>query len=1257
MAIASYHIWPGANLTYISHIFNQTIPDILKYNPEIRNQDSITSDTRINVPFSCDCLNGDFLGHTFVYKTVFGDTYRKVATGAFANLTTEYWLKRVNNYDPTNIPDYAMINVTVNCSCGDGEVSDDFGLFATYPLRRGENLSTVAVASGVPAELLEKFNPGLDFGSGSGIVFVPARDAQGKFPPLKTRSRGLSRRAIAGITVAAIVGATFFAVCLYFIFYRSKKIEEESFLQGSSDEHFNKNFRPPTMEKITESGPLFGVISPRPTGITVDKSVEFSYEELAKATNNFSLENKIGQGGFGSVFCGMLKGERTAIKKMDMQASKEFLAELKVLTHVHHLNLVRLIGYCVEGSLFLVYEYIENGNLGEHLRGSGWNPLSWSTRVQIALDAARGLEYIHEHTVPLYIHRDIKSANILIDKDFRAKVADFGLTKLTEVGSTSFHTRLVGTFGYMPPEYAQYGDVSPKVDVYAFGVVLYELISAKEAIVKTNEVITESKGLVALFEDVLHQSGAREGLCKVVDPKLGDDYPLESVCKVAHLAKACTHENPQLRPSMRSIVVALMTLSSSTEDWDIGSFYENQGLVHLMSGSCQLTQTTILHPSASFPSSPAKPHQLLPFKILKENKNLKDISQLVYRVESQMIFQGNRSFELVLGILVLNILWVGAKSQCSEGCDALASFYVWNGTNLTFISRSFSTTIKNILSYNPQITDPNIIRFQSRVNVPFSCSCVDGKFMGHQFALQVKNTTTYPRIVRFYYSNLTTVEKLQESNSYDPNNVPAKAIVNVPVNCSCGNSHVSKDYGLFITYPLRPNENLITIANDFNLPQKLLEDYNPEANFSRGSGLVFIPGKDQNGTYPPLRTSSSPTGISGGAIAGISVAAVFVVALLVACLYLIFYRGRKTEEASFLDLEPYKHSSHGHLHGPAKFENSSEGGPLNKGASPEAPKIKVDKSVEFSYDELANASDNFSTAYKIGQGGFASVFYGELRGEKAAIKKMDTQATKEFLAELKVLTHVHHLNLVRLIGYCIEGSLFLVYEYVENGNLSQHLRGLGKAPLPWSTRVQIALDAARGLEYIHEHTVPVYIHRDIKSANILIDKNFRAKVADFGLTKLIEAEGGSMQTRLVGTFGYMAPEYGQFGDVSPKIDVYAFGVVLYELISARQAITKASEIATESKGLVALFEAVLNEVDPREGIRKLVDPKLGDDYPLDSVWKVALLAKTCTHENPQLRPSMRSIVVALMTISSSTADWNIAAFYENQGLAHLMSGR
>lgn len=268
-----------------------------------------------------------------------------------------------------------------------------------------------------------------------------------------------------------------------------------------------------------------------------------------------------------------------------MQATQEFLAELKVLTHVHHLNLVRLIGYCTESSLFLVYEFIENGNLSQHLRGTGYEPLSWVERVQIALDSARGLEYIHEHTVPVYIHRDIKSANILIDKNTRAKVADFGLTKLTEVGGgTSLQTRVVGTFGYMPPEYARYGDVSPKVDVYAFGVVLYELISAKDAIVRSAESTSDSKGLVYLFEEALSAPDPKEGIRRLMDPKLGDDYPIDAILKMTHLANACTQEDPKLRPTMRSVVVALMTLSSTSEFWDMNALYENPGLVNLMSG-------------------------------------------------------------------------------------------------------------------------------------------------------------------------------------------------------------------------------------------------------------------------------------------------------------------------------------------------------------------------------------------------------------------------------------------------------------------------------------------------------------------------------------------------------------------------------------------------------------------------------------------------------------------------------------------------
>ncbi|KAF5814212.1 putative protein kinase RLK-Pelle-LysM family [Helianthus annuus] len=586
LALGSYYVQSGDELAQISLRFNiNNNNNILKYNPSIPNQDSLQAGQRINVPFSCGCINGDFLGHVFTYNIQSEDTYDKVAQKSYANLTTADWVQRFNSYDSFRIPDSGTLNVTVNCSCGDSLISKDYGLFVTYPLQPGETLDSVSSAANLSSDLIRRYNSGANLTTGSGLLYIPGR-AMMKMETIHPYQAGLSGGAIGGIVVGIVAVLLLLAGCFYFGYYKKKKAGSSSaLLKNAQVQLVPDQGRNGSLVRGSESsGGAVAGASPGLTGITVDKSVEFSYEELSTATDDFSLANKIGQGGFGAVYYAELRGEKAAIKKMDMQASREFLAELKVLTHVHHLNLVRLIGYCVEGSLFLVYEYIENGNLSQHLHGSGRDPLPWSTRVQIALDSARGLEYIHEHTVPVYIHRDIKSANILIDKNFHGKVADFGLTKLTEVGSNSLPTRLVGTFGYMPPEYAQYGDVSPKVDVYAFGVVLYELISAKEAIVKANGSVTESKGLVAMFEEVLSQPDPKDDLIKMIDPRLGENYPLDSVRKMAQLAKACTHENPQLRPSMRSIVVALMTLSSSTEDWDVGSFYENQNLVSLMSG-------------------------------------------------------------------------------------------------------------------------------------------------------------------------------------------------------------------------------------------------------------------------------------------------------------------------------------------------------------------------------------------------------------------------------------------------------------------------------------------------------------------------------------------------------------------------------------------------------------------------------------------------------------------------------------------------
>ncbi|KAM0890357.1 hypothetical protein ACQ4PT_027150 [Festuca glaucescens] len=565
LALGSYLVGSDQNVTYIGQLFGlgDDYRLLQPYNPGRPNPDFVAIGDRINVSFTCQCLArpsdpaATYLAGSFPHKVVTGETYTSIAD-QYNNLTTVDWLAATNTYPPNKIPDIATVNVTVNCSCGDPDVSKDYGLFLTYPLRDRETLASVAASHGFSSQgqldMIRKYNPGMDGVTGSGIVYIPDQDPNGSYRPLQSSGkrsfgRSNSRRCCGwrSCTSPGYVASTI------------------------------------SMQKVTPSTTQADGASPS-TGITVDRSVEFSYEELFNATEGFNLIHKIGQGGFGAVYYAELRGEKAAIKKMDMQATQEFLAELKVLTHVHHLNLVRLIGYCTEGSLFLVYEFIENGNLSQHLRGTGYEPLSWTERVQIALDSARGLEYIHEHTVPVYIHRDIKSANILIDKNTRAKVADFGLTKLTEVGGTSLQTRVVGTFGYMPPEYARYGDVSPKVDVYAFGVVLYELISAKDAIVRSAESATDSKGLVYLFEEALNSPDPKEGLRKLVDPKLGDDYSIDNILKMTHLANACTQEDPKLRPTMRSVVVALMTLSSTSEFWDMNALYENPGLVNLMSG-------------------------------------------------------------------------------------------------------------------------------------------------------------------------------------------------------------------------------------------------------------------------------------------------------------------------------------------------------------------------------------------------------------------------------------------------------------------------------------------------------------------------------------------------------------------------------------------------------------------------------------------------------------------------------------------------
>ncbi|KAI5077266.1 hypothetical protein GOP47_0007090 [Adiantum capillus-veneris] len=284
----------------------------------------------------------------------------------------------------------------------------------------------------------------------------------------------------------------------------------------------------------------------------------FTVAELERATNLFALENIIGEGGFGRVFCGILDdGSEVAVKVLtrdNFQGGKEFIAEVEMLSRLHHRNLVKLIGICTEEHIrCLVYELIPNGSVEFHLHDKSACPLDWEARLKIALGAARGLSYLHEDSSPRVIHRDFKAANILLDNDFNPKVADFGLAKIApDGGKEHVSTRVMGTFGYVAPEYAMTGHLLVKSDVYSYGVVLLELLSGRKPVDMSQPPGQEN--LVTWARPLLT---SMEGLQVLVDQTLKDSVSYDSLAKVAAIASMCVHPEVSDRPFMGEVVQAL----------------------------------------------------------------------------------------------------------------------------------------------------------------------------------------------------------------------------------------------------------------------------------------------------------------------------------------------------------------------------------------------------------------------------------------------------------------------------------------------------------------------------------------------------------------------------------------------------------------------------------------------------------------------------------------------------------------------------
>lgn len=336
--------------------------------------------------------------------------------------------------------------------------------------------------------------------------------------------------------------------------------------------------------------------SPAPaaaTGISVPETSDLSWghcytqRELEVATDSFSDANVLGEGSYGIVYHGQLPdGTCIALKNLlnnRGQAEKEFKIEVEAIGRVRHKNLVRLIGYCMEGSQrMLVYEYIDNGNLEQWLHGplEDLPPLSWDIRMKIILGTARGLAYLHEGLEPKVVHRDIKSSNILLDSHWNAKVSDFGLAKLLGAGNSHVTTRVMGTFGYVAPEYASTGMLTEKSDVFSYGVLVMELVTGRVPV-----DISRPPGEVNLVDWLKAMVGSRQS-DKVADPKMEVKPSPRALKRALLVALRCVHPDAQMRPKMGHVLHML----GAAED---NPFCEKNVGEHMQARNSKQTQTVL----------------------------------------------------------------------------------------------------------------------------------------------------------------------------------------------------------------------------------------------------------------------------------------------------------------------------------------------------------------------------------------------------------------------------------------------------------------------------------------------------------------------------------------------------------------------------------------------------------------------------------------------------------------------------------------
>ncbi|XP_051137370.1 protein LYK5 [Andrographis paniculata] len=592
---------------------------------------------------------------------------------------------------------------------------------------------------------------------------------------------------------------------------------------------------------------------------------------------------------------------------------------------------------------------------------------------------------------------------------------------------------------------------------------------------------------------------------------------------------------------------------------------------------------------------------------------------------------------------------------CNGAASSCPSFLTFRSTqtynNPATIAYLLSADASEIAAAN-NISDVDPLPLDTLLVVPINCSCSQRYYQHNATYTLKKQGENYFDVANITYQGLTACQAMEAQNPYNFQMLNVGMTITIPLRCACPTrNQTAAGFSYLLTYLIRQGETYESIATAFAGAGADVASI-LTANELSASDLIYfftpllIPLKieptKQNinavAPPPPPRPSAPPPNAppaqgggsdsNKGIFIGVGIGASLLLLLTSILLFwFLFYRHRRQHHKSPppppLPPKLIDESGESTTKSLTSWSLSSEG-----------IRSATETLTIYKFSDLEKATQSFSESNRINN---SSVYRASFNGDEAAVKIMKGDVSRE----INALRLINHSRILRLSGFCVhDGLTYLIYEYAENGSLSDWLHpGPKLQPLPWKQRIQIACDTADALNYLHNFTTPPYIHKNLTTSNILLDTTMRAKITNFGLSRTFDAGGGDNEAvitrHVVGTYGYMAPEYVESGLVTPKLDVYALGVVILELLSGREA------VGGDQAALAEAVEEVLGaEENVREKIRDFMDPLLGEDYPRELAYPALQLARSCVDHTMDARPPVSEVLAALSKLLKASLQWD-----------------